>query len=94
MTKLDVVDNLKTNRAKLRKKLIRGIQVKIELCARSGHFPDFADISEEMMDTIAIEISKNRDVSILEWIVMLQRKEPDKFCKNTMEIVEKSCQEK
>lgn len=94
MTKVDVVDRLKTNRSKLRRNVVKGVQSEIERCAKGGHFPDFALISKGIMDTIACEMKENQDTPIIEWIVMLQGKEPDRFCENTMSIVEELCPEK
>lgn len=92
MTKLNVVDRLKTNRAHLRKRVIRSVQSRIESCARGGHFPDFSHIVKDVMSTIANEMSEKPGLEIKEWIVMLQEKEPDRYCKNTMDIAEAKCE--
>lgn len=94
MTKLDAVNKIKEDRSNLREKVVKGIQLKVEQCARGGHFPDFDQVVKDVMATIANEIAENPEIPRKQWIVMLQFKEPDRFCQNTVSVAEELCQEK
>lgn len=91
MTKPDVVNRLKTQRSSFRQDIIKGVQESIVLAARGGHFPNFDTISKQIMSGISDQMSECPDISREEWVVMLQEKEPDKFCEATMSILEESC---
>lgn len=94
MTKIEVVEKLKKQRAGFRRNVFNGVHEEIVTAARGGHFPNFDTISKRIMSTISEKMLENPEITIDEWIVMLQEKEPDKYCNRTMDIVEKECQEK
>ena len=89
MEKLDIINKLRTQRENLRDVVFKGIKKTIEESAKAGYFPDFSSISKQIMSDIAKQMIDNPDVSVDEWIVMLQEKEPNKFCERTMSIIEK-----
>lgn len=92
MTKHEAVDRLKLQRARFRSEVLKELHRTIELAAAGGHFPDFESLSKQIMSSISEKMASSPEISTDEWIVMLQEKEPDKFCKRTMDIVEGLCQ--
>lgn len=94
MTKLDVINRLRTQRENLQDVIFKDVQKTIIESARAGYFPDFSCLLRQIMSKVAEQMIENPNASIDEWIVVLQAKEPNKFCERTVSIIEKLCQKK
>lgn len=87
-----VINKIKRDRDILRRVVRAKVQKSVESSAAGGFFPGFESIIKDVMETVAEAMDANTDVPIQIWSIILQEKQPDKFCKKTMSLIGESCE--
>ena len=81
---------LKRDRSIARDRILDAVSESLIRSMKGGFFPDFKSLTNSIMDEISGMMDEFPHIETNAWSIILQEKNPDKFCDKTQRFINRS----